>query len=116
MAILNSKRSLIAGILAAIGASVCCVGPLVLLLLGVGGAWVGTLTMFEPIRPYLMAATFAFLAVAFYRLYLAPQVCKPDTPCADPSIRKRQRVIFWTASVLIVVLLALPSVAPMFLL
>ena len=116
MAILNSKRSLIAGILAAIGASVCCVGPLVLLLLGIGGAWVGTLTAFEPFRPYLMAATFAFRAVAFYRLYLVPQVCKPGTPCADPDIRKRQRVIFWTASVLIVCLLAVPYVAPIFLL
>ena len=116
MAILSSKQSLIAGILAAIGASVCCVGPLILLLLGIGGAWVGTLTTFEPVRPYLMAATFAFLAVAFYRLYLAPQVCKPNTPCADQGTQKRQRVIFWTASVLIVCLLALPSVAPMFLL
>ena len=116
MAILNSKRSLIAGILAAIGASVCCVGPLVLLVLGIGGAWVGTLTAFEPFRPYLMAATFAFLAVAFYRLYLAPQTCTPGTPCADTDIRKRQRVIFWITSVLIVCLLALPSVAPLFLL
>ena len=31
---------LIAEILAAIGASVCCVGPLVLLALGVSGAWI----------------------------------------------------------------------------
>jgi copper chaperone CopZ len=26
--------------LAAIGASVCCVGPLLLLMLGIGGAWI----------------------------------------------------------------------------
>ena len=116
MAMLNSKQSLIAGIFAAIGASVCCVGPLVLLMLGISGAWVSTLTTFEPFRPYLMAATFAFLTIAFYRLYLAPQVCKPDTPCADPIIRKRQRLIFWTASVLIVGLLAIPSIVSIFLL
>jgi mercuric ion transport protein len=39
VASLNVKGSLVAGALAAIGASVCCVGPLVLLTLGIGGAW-----------------------------------------------------------------------------
>jgi mercuric ion transport protein len=116
MAILNSGRSLIAGILAAVGASVCCVGPLLLLTLGIGGAWVGSLTAFEPFRPYLIVATLVFLGVAFHRLYLAPQVCEPGTPCADPRTRTRQRVIFWTVSVLIVGLLAVPYVAPIFLL
>jgi MerT mercuric transport protein len=42
---------LIAGILSAIGASICCVGPLVLLALGVSGAWIGSLTALEPYRP-----------------------------------------------------------------
>lgn len=116
MAILNSKGSLIAGVLAAVGASVCCVGPLLLLTLGIGGAWVGTLTAFEPFRPCLMVITLVFLAIAFHRLYLAPQVCEAGTACVDPLIRKRQRIIFWTASVLIIGLLAVPTVAPIFLL
>ena len=34
---LKDKGSLIVGALAAAGASVCCVGPLVLLALGIGG-------------------------------------------------------------------------------
>ncbi|MBU6503635.1 MAG: hypothetical protein KGQ35_12325 [Burkholderiales bacterium] len=34
---ISVKDSLIAGVLAAIGASVCCVGPLVLLAFGIGG-------------------------------------------------------------------------------
>ncbi|EPE6977334.1 MULTISPECIES: mercuric transporter MerT family protein [Gammaproteobacteria] len=42
---LTGKGSLVASSLTAIGASVCCVGPLVLLALGVGGTWVGALTM-----------------------------------------------------------------------
>lgn len=116
MAILNSKGSLVGGILAAVGASVCCVGPLLLLTLGIGGAWVGTLTAFEPFRPWLMVAAFGFLAFAFRSLYLVPQVCEQGTPCAAPRTRKLQRIIFWTASVLIVGLLALPTVAPIFLL
>ena len=45
---LDVKGSLVAGVLAGIGASVCCVGPLVLLALGIGGAWIGNLTALEP--------------------------------------------------------------------
>lgn len=42
MAQLTGKGSLSAGVLAAIGASVCCVGPLMLLALGIGGSGVGS--------------------------------------------------------------------------
>ncbi|MGH8032003.1 MAG: mercuric transporter MerT family protein, partial [Luteimonas sp.] len=44
MASWNGKQNLVAGVLAAMGASVCCVAPFVLLSLGIGGAWVGNLT------------------------------------------------------------------------
>ena len=37
MAQLNAKSSLVVGVLAGIGASICCVGPLVLLALGISG-------------------------------------------------------------------------------
>ena len=56
MASLTAGRSLVAAILAAIGASVCCVGPLVLLALGIGGAWIGNLAALEPYRPAFAAA------------------------------------------------------------
>ena len=52
MATFRVKGSLVAGALAAIGASVCCVGPLVLLALGIGGAWIANLTALEPLRPW----------------------------------------------------------------
>lgn len=48
---LTWRGSLIAGALAAIGASVCCVGPLVLLVSGISGTWMGSLTAMEPFRP-----------------------------------------------------------------
>ena len=46
---------MIGGIIAALGAGVCCVGPLLLLLLGVSGSWIGNLTAFEPYRPLFIA-------------------------------------------------------------
>ena len=114
MASLNFKGSLVAGVLAAIGASVCCVGPLVLLTLGIGGAWVSSLTALEPVRPFFMVVTLLFVCLAFRRLYLIPQVCEPGTPCADPRTVVRQRLIFWLVTVAVAALLAVPLAAPLF--
>lgn len=111
---LNAKGSLVAGVLAAIGASVCCVGPLVLLALGIGGAWIGNLTAVEPYRPVFIGLTLVFLGLAFRKLYLVPQACAPGMQCADPRIARRQRLIFWSVTVFLLGLLAVPWVAPLF--
>ena len=111
---LTGKGSLIAGVLAAIGASVCCVGPLVLLTLGIGGTWVGSLTAMEPYRPYFIGLTLLFLGLAFHKLYLVPQACTPGTPCADSRTIQRQRFTFWIVTVLLLGLLAVPWLAPLF--
>lgn len=102
---------MVARILAAIGASVCCVGPLVLLSLGIGGTWVGSLTAMEPYRPFFIGLTLLFLGLAWRKLYLVPQVC---TPGADPRTRRRQRLTFWIVAILLLALLAVPSLAPLF--
>ena len=114
MATLNAKGSLVAGLLAGIGASVCCVGPLVLLALGISGAWIGNLTALEPYRPIFIGLTLLFIGFAFRSLYLVPQVCAQGTPCAAPQTKKRQRMIFWTVAMLLLGLLAVPSLAPLF--
>jgi len=111
----TSKASITAGVLAAIGASVCCVGPLVLLGLGVSGAWIGTLTAIEPFRPILIGMTLVFLVLAYRRLYRAAQVCASGTACADTAALRRQRATFWTVSILVLALLAFPWIAPAFL-
>jgi len=115
MAAFRVKGSLVAGVLAAIGASVCCVGPLVLLTLGIGGAWIANLTALEPLRPWLIAATLLFLGLAFRRLYLQPQVCEPGTACAEPIVLVRQRLIFWGVALALLTLLSVPWLAPLFL-
>jgi len=111
---INAKGSLAAGVLAAVGASVCCVGPLALLALGVGGAWVVSLTALEPIRPYFVVATLGFLGLAFHRLYLQPRVCGPGGSCADMRVVRRQRLIFWVVTSAVLALLSVPWLAPWF--
>ena len=105
---------LVGSILAAIGASICCVGPLVLLALGVSGAWIGSLTALEPYRPIFIGLTLLFLGLAFYRLYLARPVCTPGSACANPRMLKRQRLTFWIVAILVLGLIAVPWLAPLF--
>lgn len=114
MAALNAEGSLVASVLAGIGASICCVVPLVLLALGISGAWISNLTALEPYRPIFVGLTLLFLGLAFRKLYVVPQVCAPGTPCADPKTNRRQRLTFWTVAMLMLGLLAVPSLAPLF--
>ena len=112
---LDARRSMIAGVAAGIGASVCCVGPLVLLALGISGAWIGNLTALEPYRPFFIVLTLMFLGVAFRRLYLAPQACAPEMRCAeDPRTIRRQRLTFWVVGALLLSLLMAPWIISLF--
>ena len=114
MAQISTKGSLVAGVIAAIGASTCCVGPLVLLSLGIGGTWVASLTAMAPYRPVFIGLTLLFLGLSFRRLYRVPPTCAPGTPCADPRAIKRQRRTFWIVAVLLLALLAVPLLVPLF--
>lgn len=44
----TNNGSMIAAVIATIGASLCCIGPLVLLALGIGGTWISSLTAPSP--------------------------------------------------------------------
>lgn len=110
---MDAKPPLLVGAIAAITASLCCVVPLVLVTLGVGGAWVSSLSRFEPLRPVFIAITLAMLFLAWRKLY-QPASCAPDKICADRKLQRGQRVVFWIVSAIILVLLAFPWFAPLF--
>ena len=105
---------LIASVLAAIGATACCFGPLLLVTLGLGGAWVSSLRALEPYQPAFALLTLAFIGFAFYRLYIQPRRCAPDEACALPAVLKRQRIIFWLVVVLVAAMFAFPLYASLF--
>lgn len=94
------SSSITAGIVAALGASSCCVLPLVLVALGIGGAWVAQLRELERFFPVFIALALAAFGFAFYRLYMRPAACAPGDVCASPAVRKRQRVAFWITFVI----------------
>ena len=105
------NRSLLLAIVAGLGASACCIGPLLLLSLGIGGAWVGNLTAMEPYSGYFTVITLIILGVVFYKLYIAPQKCEDGSICANPKVLKNQRIIFWLVSIILIVMMSFPYYA-----
>ena len=104
--------SLIGGVLAAIGASLCCVAPLVLVTLGVGGAWVTSLAALEPLRPLFLLATTGLFGAAWWKLYPASRRCAPGQACASPLVLRRQRTTFRALALVVAALIAFPWIAP----
>ena len=109
-----AQRSLWGALVAGIAASACCVGPLLLLMLGMGGTWVSTLMRFEPLRPYAVGVTLLLLSIAFWQLYITPRRCRVYKPCIQPNHLRWQRGVFWVVSLLLIGLLTFPWYAAWF--
>jgi mercuric ion transport protein len=110
-----ATKQLWASALAAIVGSLCCVAPLVLITLGISGAWIGQLTALEPYRPIFIGVMVVFLGLAFRQLYIVPARCAPGEACANPRLQRRQRQIFWVVVVGLAALIAFPWYAPLLL-
>lgn len=110
----GAKWGLAGAVVAGIAASVCCVGPLLLMLLGISGAWIGNLTAFEPYRPIFIATAAGFLGFAFYKTYSAPkaEACEPGSVCASPRAGRFNRIILWMVTILTFGLLFFPYAVP----
>jgi mercuric ion transport protein len=107
-----AKTTLIGGLLAGIGASACCVGPFLLLSMGIGGSWIGNLTAMMTYRPYLIGLTLVFLGLALRKLYLVPQSREGDSVCAIPAVLKKQRIAFWVVSIFILLMVTFQYYGP----
>ena len=105
---------LAAGGLAALLGSTCCLGPLVLVSIGLGGAWLGKLQVFEPWRPYMLGAAIVLLFLAYRRIWRPIEQCSPGQVCALPETRRSYKAIFGVAVALLLTALASPYLAPFF--
>lgn len=108
------RGALLAGGLAAILASTCCLGPLVLITLGFSGAWIGNLTALEPYRPLFIGVAVSALALGWRRIWRPATACAPGQVCALPQARTAYKVLFGVVCLLVLVALAFPYIAPLF--
>ncbi len=113
-----SKKSftmgaLATGILAGLLASACCLGPLLLLLLGVSGAWISTLGRLEPYRPLFIAVALLALMMAGRRIW-RPAACTPGDVCARRVVSRAYKLVFLTVALLVLLALVFPFIAHWF--
>ena len=104
----NSKSglgALLAGGVAALLASTCCLGPLVLITLGFSGAWIGNLSVLEAYR---------HLFFAWRRIWRPMTDCLPSEVCALPRVKRTYQFLFGAVAVLVLVAFGFPYVAPWF--
>lgn len=106
----------VGGILGALAASSCCIIPLVLFSLGIGGAWIGNLTALAPYKPLFVAGTTGLLGYGYYLVYWKPrQACADDAACARPMRSRLVQLALWLATVLVAAAFAFDYVAPLLL-
>lgn len=110
----RSNISLAASVAASLGASMCCVLPLVLVMAGLGGSWLATLKILEPFRPIFVAAAVVALFFAYRGIFRTAAVCEPGQACANPQVLRRRKWIFWGVATLVVGLLTFPYYAVLF--
>lgn len=110
----SGRGLLVAGGIAAILASVCCLGPLLLLALGVSGAWIGNLTVLEPYRPIFIGAALVALFFAYRGIFRPTQACNPVEVCAAPQVKAAYKIIFWIVAALVGTALAFPYILSLF--
>lgn len=89
-------------------ASLCCIGPIVLAALGLGGA--GLVVGLEAYRPYFIVFTLLFLMGAFYFTYRKREVVCEDGTCKMEHGSKWSKISLWTITVLTIFFIAFPYI------
>lgn len=91
-------------------ASACCIGPLVLALVGLGGA--GLLIKLEPYRPHFTVATLLALGAGFWFTYRKPKLVEgDDCGCEHPKSNRLGKVLLWVVTVVVIGFWSFPYVA-----
>lgn len=106
--------ALLAGALATLLASACCLGPLLLVLLGVSGAWIGSLSALEAYQPFFIGVSVVALSLAAWRLWMPAAACPTDRPCTKPPVLRAYRLVFVGVLVLLLLVLGFPLIAHWF--
>lgn len=111
----RAKQALLAAgsLLGALGASACCIAPLVLFSFGISGAWIGTLVSLKPYQPVFVAVALGFVGYGYWWIYRRTKAaCAGGEVCARPLPSLVMRVSLWSATVLVAASVAYPYVAP----
>ena len=113
----DRKRRLFAagGVIGALLASTCCVVPLLFVMLGISGAWIGNLTALEPFKPYFAGVALIFIGLGFRQVYFkAKPACVDGSYCARPQSAVITKAALWLSTIIVLLALTISWWAPLF--
>jgi mercuric ion transport protein len=91
----------------------CCILPLVLVSLGVGGVWIAQLTALYAYKWGTFSVASVFLAWGFWNVYRpAGGTCRDGAACALPVNRRLMKASLWLATVVVLIALIFPYITP----
>ncbi len=103
----RTTKAVVGAIVAATGASICCLGPVVLTLVG-AGALGAAAARWEPYRPVFLGIAVALLGVGFYSAYRPNrEACAADGTCPAPA-PPTMKALLWFGVGLVILLAAFP--------
>jgi mercuric ion transport protein len=109
----GQKLAAMGGIIGALAASSCCILPVILFSLGIGGVWIGNFTQLAPYQPYFIAATLAFIGTGYWLVYRSSKVgCAAGEACARPISNRLVKIALIAATVIVIAAWAFDYVAP----
>ncbi len=100
----KENTPLIGAMIAGFLASACCIGPLIVVLLGLGSA--SAFIAMEPYRPIFAAITLALIGWAGWRHWQGRK------KCISEGCSPKKPVLLWVLSGFAVLLLISPSLLP----
>ncbi|MEQ8396130.1 mercuric transporter MerT family protein [Thalassobaculum sp.] len=101
------------GLAGAVLASSCCIVPLLLVTLGVSGAWIGNLTVLEPYKLWFAGVGLIFVGLGFRQVYFKAQAaCAEGSYCARPQSALVTKAALWAATALVLLALTINWWAP----
>lgn len=111
----NGRLAAIGSVVGAVLASSCCVVPLVLVTLGVSGAWIGSLSALDPYKGYFAAFTLVFLGLGYQQAFRRREIeCEDGSFCAAPASGRLTKSALIIATVLVAAALTIDWWAPLF--
>ena len=100
-------KLVLAAIGGAIGASACCIGPVVFSLIGAGALSAASVRL-EPYRPWFIVFTVVLVGTAFYGAYRPVR----EDACAEssctPRSKRRLKIVAWMVAAVAAILIAFP--------
>jgi copper chaperone CopZ len=105
----KNTLSSVGSIVAAIIASLCCIGPAVLAIAGAGS--LGAFAAFEKYRLYFIGLTAILLGAAFYLTYRKREVQCEDGSCKIEGAGKWNKIGVWSATIIAALAILYPYLA-----